>query len=88
MYLKYNDVPYGVIAYDFDIKGYRLFTTDTEYKEHYEEHMREEMEEEDPEAWEDDSYRSCADCPPDECTGHCMSCYYRTVQEGNENGRN
>jgi len=19
----------------------------------------------------------CHDCPPDECTGHCMSCYYR-----------
>ena len=23
--------------------------------------------------------RSCADCPPDECTGHCMSCWYRPV---------
>lgn len=32
--------------------------------------------EEDP---EDDSYRSCADCPPEECDGHCMSCYYRSV---------
>ena len=20
---------------------------------------------------------SCKDCPDDECTGHCMSCYYR-----------
>lgn len=30
-------------------------------------------------AWEDDSDRGCADCPPDECTGHCMSCYYRPV---------
>jgi hypothetical protein len=33
----------------------------------------------DSEAWEDDSDRSCKDCPPSECTGHCMSCYYRTV---------
>ena len=30
-------------------------------------------------AWEDDSDRGCADCPPDECHGHCMSCYYRPV---------
>jgi len=30
-------------------------------------------------AWKDDSDRSCGDCPDDECTGHCMSCYYRTV---------
>jgi len=30
-------------------------------------------------AWEDDSDRGCKDCPPDECTGHCMSCYYRPV---------
>ena len=29
--------------------------------------------------YEDDSDRGCADCPPDECTGHCMSCYYRPV---------
>lgn len=33
----------------------------------------------DSEAWEDDSNRGCKDCPPDECTGHCMSCYYRPV---------
>ena len=39
----------------------------------------EEIYEEDHAAWEDDSDRSCKDCPPDECTGHCMSCYYRTV---------
>ena len=30
-------------------------------------------------AWEDDSDRGCKDCPDDECTGHCMSCYYRPV---------
>lgn len=30
-----------------------------------------------PEAWQDDSDRGCSDCPDDECTGHCMSCYYR-----------
>ena len=30
-------------------------------------------------AWEDDSNRGCKDCPDDECTGHCMSCYYRPV---------
>lgn len=30
-------------------------------------------------AWEDDSDRGCKDCPPDECHGHCMSCYYRPV---------
>lgn len=29
--------------------------------------------------WEDDSDRGCKDCPPDECTGNCMSCYYRPV---------
>lgn len=33
----------------------------------------------DSEAWEDDSDRGCRDCPVDECTGHCMSCYYRPV---------
>lgn len=27
--------------------------------------------------YEDDSDRGCKDCPPDECTGHCMSCWYR-----------
>ena len=30
-------------------------------------------------AWEDDSDRGCEDCPPEECTGHCSSCYYRPV---------
>lgn len=30
--------------------------------------------------YEDDSDRGCKDCPPDECTGHCMSCWYRPVQ--------
>ena len=38
-----------------------------------------EEEFDDSAAWEDDSDRSCKDCPPDECNGHCMSCYYRTV---------
>ena len=32
-----------------------------------------------PEEYQDDSDRSCKDCPDDECTGHCMSCYYRSV---------
>lgn len=36
-------------------------------------------EPEDPEDYHDDSDRGCQDCPPDECTGHCMSCYYRSV---------
>lgn len=38
-----------------------------------------EDEYDDSAAWEDDSDRGCKDCPPDECTGHCMSCYYRPV---------
>ena len=29
--------------------------------------------------YDDDSDRGCKDCPPDECTGHCMSCYYRPI---------
>lgn len=33
----------------------------------------------DSEAWEDDSDRGCSDCPPSECTGHCMSCAYRPI---------
>lgn len=33
----------------------------------------------DSEAWEDDSDRGCSDCPPSECNGHCMSCYYRSI---------
>lgn len=39
----------------------------------------EEEEFDDSAAWDDDSDRSCKDCPPDECTGNCMSCWYRTV---------
>ena len=31
------------------------------------------------EAWEDDSDIGCSDCPPSECTGHCMSCAYRPI---------
>ena len=30
--------------------------------------------------WNDDSDIGCADCPDDECHGHCMSCAYRPVQ--------
>ena len=30
-------------------------------------------------SYDDDSDRSCKDCPPGECNGHCMSCSYRTV---------
>ena len=29
--------------------------------------------------YDDDSDRSCDDCPSSECTGRCFSCYYRTV---------
>lgn len=29
--------------------------------------------------WNDDSGRGCSDCPDDECTGHCTSCFYRPV---------
>ena len=29
--------------------------------------------------YNDDSDRGCKDCPPDECTGHCMSCFYRPI---------
>ena len=39
----------------------------------------EDEEFDDSPAWEDDSDRGCEDCPPEECTGHCMSCYYRPV---------
>ena len=39
----------------------------------------EEEDFDDSPAWEDDSDRGCEDCPPEECTGHCMSCYYRPV---------
>lgn len=31
------------------------------------------------EAREDGSDIGCNDCPDDECTGHCMSCSYRSV---------
>ena len=33
----------------------------------------------DDEGYVDDSERGCKDCPPDECNGHCMSCYYRPI---------
>ena len=39
----------------------------------------EEEDFDDSPAWEDDSDRGCEDCPDDECTGNCMSCYYRPV---------
>ena len=32
-----------------------------------------------PEEWDDGSSIGCKDCPPDECTGHCMSCAYRPI---------
>lgn len=35
-------------------------------------------DEEDPDDLDDDSNLGCKDCPEDECTGHCMSCYYRS----------
>jgi len=31
------------------------------------------------EEWSDGSNISCSDCPPSECTGHCMSCSYRPM---------
>ena len=54
------------------------------YEQDYEEKFVEDEiyfdeEFDDSAAWEDDSDRGCKDCPPDECTGHCMSCYYRPV---------
>lgn len=39
----------------------------------------EDGEFDDSHAWEDDSNRGYKDCPDSECTGHCMSCYYRPV---------
>ena len=33
----------------------------------------------DSEAWDDGSSIGCKDCPDDECTGHCMSCSYRSI---------
>lgn len=30
-------------------------------------------------AWDNGSGVSCGDCPDEECTGHCMSCFYRPV---------
>ncbi len=36
------------------------------------------MDEYFPEEWDDGSDVSCSDCPESECTGHCMSCPYRS----------
>ena len=36
------------------------------------------MSEEYYEEWEDGSDIGCGDCPESECTGHCMSCAYRS----------
>ena len=36
----------------------------------------EEAPDEDEPEW-DEQYVFCSDCPPEECDGHCMSCYYR-----------
>lgn len=44
-----------------------------------EENGDDDYEDDDDYGWQDDSDRGCKDCPPDECTGHCMSCYYRPV---------
>ena len=52
--------------------------TDNE-KEFFGIEIESEDEFDDSPAWEDDSDRGCKDCPPEECTGHCMSCYYRPV---------
>lgn len=30
-------------------------------------------------AWNDGSDIGCSSCPEDECTGHCMSCPYRSI---------
>ena len=50
------------------------------YSRYYDgEEFDDEDEFDDSDAWEDDSDRGCKDCPPDECTGHCMSCWYRPV---------
>ena len=49
------------------------------YEDRNYQRLHHEDEPDDSAAWEDDSDRSCKDCPPDECTGHCMSCYYRPV---------
>lgn len=56
---------------------YGINLNDVENENDYEDYDEEEFD--DSAAWEDDSDRGCKDCPPDECTGHCMSCYYRPV---------
>ena len=38
-----------------------------------------DYEELEREAWDDGSDIGCGDCPDDECTGHCMSCSYRSI---------
>lgn len=39
-----------------------------------------DADDEDPEAdaWDDGSDIGCGSCPENECTGHCMSCPYRS----------
>ena len=39
-------------------------------------HAEEDYDE--SEAWQDGSALSCRGCPDSECTGHCMSCPYRS----------
>ena len=52
--------------WSYQDRNYHRFTEDEDYEDTYVE-------------VEDDSDRSCKDCPESECTGHCFSCYYRTV---------
>lgn len=64
-----NDVLYVRTGYS-DINAY-IEDEDALVERAYEEY-RDRLEEE-------DAQRGCADCPDDECTGHCMSCYYRPI---------
>lgn len=48
--------------------AWRIRMHEDDYEESYDE-----------DGYDDDSDRGCKDCPEDECTGHCMSCYYRPV---------
>lgn len=56
-----------------DVRMMYLLNEEIQYSEGNEEEF------DDSAAWEDDSDRGCKDCPPSECTGHCMSCFYRPV---------
>ena len=60
---------------DIDDETYRrlLFATVAEMVDSHEETDDSDWE------YEKSERRGCSDCPDDECTGHCMSCYYRPV---------